>query len=123
MPYAAMPAVFVSVESGHIKGPATQKGHTLVETISIPEIASCSDSSEAEDTSRNVVVLSLENLVEKSEGRKSIQQYALKFKECRQLCHDLLIHLACAGDTVARYLLCQLGPGQDQEDSGEDSEG
>lgn len=120
MPYAAMPAVFVSVESGHIKGPSPQKGHTLVDTISIPEIASCSNSSEAEDTSRNVVVLSLENLVEKSEGRKSIQQYALKFKECRQLCHDLLIHLACAGDPVARFILCQLGPDQD---SGEDIEG
>jgi hypothetical protein len=121
MPYTATPAIFVSVESGHIKGPAPQKGHTSVETISISEIAA-SGAAEAEDPSRNVVVLSIEDLVDKTEGKKSIKQYAMKFEDCRQICHDLLVHLACAGDHVAKYLLCSLGTGQDSDSSGEEEE-
>ena len=104
MDYNATPALFVGVESGYVKGPGVDKKFVLVETISTAEVCEVTK----DDPNRNVVVVSVENLCDKAENKRSMMQLALKFSDCRIMVRDILIHLAKGGDDTAKYLLSQL---------------
>ena len=117
MKYNAIPATFVSVESGHLRGPG-KNGHVSVETESISEIARGEDE-QKEDRTRNVVVMTFDNLVRKSNNEPSLQPLAIKFDDCRAICRDLLIHLACGGDSVAKFLCQHLAQNANDSDDEE----
>lgn len=124
MKYNAIPATFLSIESGHLCGPGT-KDHVSVETESISEIANNTDDdgeNRQEDSTRNVVVLTFDNLVRKAKNEPSLEPLALKFDDCRILCRDLLIHLACGGDDIAKFLCQHLAHNveSDSDDSDDD---
>ena len=115
MEYNANPSLFVGVESGHVKGPGKNNTKlTSVETLSISEVAE-----EGEDKTRNVIVITVDDLYEKSENRRSMRQMALKVNDCRTLVRDLLIHLAYAGDDVAQFLISRLGRESENESESE----
>lgn len=119
MKYNAIPAGVVSIESGHLRGPG-KDGHISVETECISELA---NADEKEDSTRNVIVITFDNLVRKSKGESSLQPLAIKYDDCRNLCRDLLIHLACGGDDVAKFLCSHLANENNNcEESGEDNE-
>jgi len=118
MKYNAIPATIVTIESGHLRGPG-QNGHISVETEAISEIAHLSEE-EKEDHSRNVVVITVDNLIKKGKNEPSLEPLALRFDDCRVLCRDLLIHLACGGDDIAKYLCNHLSaPASDDEEEDE----
>lgn len=100
MKYNAIPAGIVSIESGHLRGPG-KDGHISVETECISELA---NAYEKEDSTRNVIVITFDNLIRKRKGESSLQPLAIKYDDCRSLCRDLLVHLACGGDNVAKFL-------------------
>jgi hypothetical protein len=116
MKYNAIPVGLVSIESGHLKGPG-KNGHISVETEALSEIV---HADEKEDSTRNVIVITFDNLVKKSHGEPSLQPLALKYDDCRSLCRDLLVHLACGGDDVAKFLCNHLA--NDSKDENDESE-
>ena len=77
MKYNAIPVSLVSIESGHLRGPG-KNGHISVETEALSEIA---HAEEEEDSTRNVIVLTFNNLVKKSLGEPSLQPLALKYDD------------------------------------------
>lgn len=115
MPYSAMPVKYVSLESGHLQGPDEKdKSLTRVETEAIAEMAA----TQSVDGTKNVVVLTVENLHRKAHDQRAMEPLALKLDDCKEIVRDMLIHMACSGDAVAQFLLRSLAhaTGQDSEE-------
>ena len=102
MKYKAIPALLVSVESGHKFGPPLE-----CETTPLNELA-------GEDTTKDVVVVTVQDFlrvasIEVGEPtKKDMIPLAFHVADARKLCIDLLLHLASMGDKVARHLCEQL---------------
>jgi hypothetical protein len=119
MPYDAMPAKYVSLESGHLVGPNEKdKALTRVETEAIAEMAE----EQKIDGSKNVVVLTVENLYRKSKNERAMEPLALKLSDCQEIVRDMLIHLACTGDHVAQFLLRSLSHATGHDQNGGEGE-
>lgn len=106
MKYKVKPVTLVSVESGHVNRGTPDKEHVEVETEALSEIIPSGDEPPNFDTSRNVMVLSFESL---SDGH--CESLALNYGDSRELCRDILCHLATSGDATAMHLLRSM-PGQ-----------
>ncbi len=105
MSYNAMPSKYVSIESGHLIGPDKKdKFLTKVETEAIAEMAE----EKKIDETKNVIVITVENLYRKAHDKRAMETLAFKTSDCKEIVRDLLIHLSCTGDHVAQFLLCSL---------------